>query len=131
MGATLRLKPDRRQITLGGYRRHTDRIPAATWMRIADAMNRLQDAAATAEVQRASGRTLYNLGAGRELFLTVEGITLSALVVNLYPFTLRATISSEPIPEPTTLTLVGIGIAGLVGHARWRHGRRQILKTEE
>jgi hypothetical protein len=49
---TLRLKPDRRQITRGGYGRHTDQIPAAMWIRIADALNRLQEAVATATIQR-------------------------------------------------------------------------------
>jgi hypothetical protein len=58
IGVTLRLKPDRRQITLGGYQRHTDRLPAAMWMRIADAMNGLQEAAATANVQRARAAVL-------------------------------------------------------------------------
>jgi hypothetical protein len=57
-GVALRLKPDRRQITRVGIRRHTDRIPAALWMRIADALNRLQAAAATAKVQRARAAVL-------------------------------------------------------------------------
>jgi hypothetical protein len=49
---TLRLKRDRRQVTRGGYRRHTDQIPAAMWIRIADVLNRLQEAVATATIQR-------------------------------------------------------------------------------
>jgi hypothetical protein len=65
-GVTVRLKPDRRQVSLGGYRRHTDRrLPAAMWMRIADAMNRLQEAAATAKVQCARAAVLRERG--REL----------------------------------------------------------------
>jgi len=51
-GVTLARKPDRRQTTRGGFGRHTDRITAAMWMRVADALARLREAAALADAQR-------------------------------------------------------------------------------
>src|SRR4051812_13523035 len=58
---TLRLKPDRRQITRSGSRRHTDGLEslggfqphAALWMRIAATLTRLREATAIANAQRA------------------------------------------------------------------------------
>jgi hypothetical protein len=69
---TLRLKPDRRQIARLGMRRHTDRIPAALWIRIADALNRLQEATENAKAQRSRAAALRTRA--RELSVQLQSI---------------------------------------------------------
>ena len=70
-----------------------------------------------------SDAILYDLGESGRLFLTIGGLTQTATVIGNFPFTVNATLSPAPLPEPTTLILLGTGIAGMMGRSLRRSKR--------
>jgi PEP-CTERM motif len=71
--------------------------------------------------------TFIDLGAGRTLRVNVVNGSVSATNLGTFPMNLQANFL-EITPEPPSIVLFGLGVAGLAGYAwRWRARTRRVL----